>query len=179
MKSKNTPHVFIPMKANEISTLKIEYSFHATPYGEALIASTPKGICYLAFGEKEQMLKELKQRYAKAEMSEQLQPLHVAAQAFVSGKSDEKIPLHISGTDFQLKVWDALLHIPRGNRSTYKTIAEGIGKPNAVRATGTAIGQNPVSYLIPCHRVVRSDGGLGGYHWGIEVKKQMLANEAQ
>lgn len=165
------------MKENEKSALKIAYSFHTTSYGEALIASTPKGICYLAFGKKEQMLKELKQRYAKAEINEQSQPLHEAATAFISGKSDEKIPLHVSGTDFQLKVWDALLHIPRGNRSTYKAIAEGIGKPNAVRATGTAIGQNPVSHLIPCHRVVRTDGGLGGYHWGIEVKKQMLHNE--
>lgn len=177
MKSKNTPHILIPMKENEKSALKITYSFHTTPYGETLIASTPKGICYLALGDKEQMLKELKQRYAKAEINEQLQSLHAAAAAVVSEKSDEKIPLHVSGTDFQLKVWDALLHIPRGSRSTYKAIAKGIGKPNAVRATGTAVGQNPVSHLIPCHRVVRTDGGLGGYHWGIEIKKQMLDNE--
>ena len=89
------------------------------------------------------------------------------------------LTLHVAGTGFQLSVWNALLQIPVGEVSSYKAVAQAIGKPKAVRAVGSAIGNNPVSCIIPCHRVVRSDGRLGGYFWGTEIKRSMLEREAQ
>ena len=88
--------------------------------------------------------------------------------------SSNEIVLHLYGTDFQIKVWRALLEIPFGNTSTYSDIAKAINNPRALRAVGTAIGRNPVAILVPCHRVLRSDGGIGGYYWGIEKKKILL-----
>ena len=177
MKSKNIPPPLIPIQKSETNSLRIAYSFHSTCYGSTLTASTNKGLCYLAFGDKERMLNELKARFPKATIHEQLQPIHDAAASFISGKYDKEIVLNVYGTAFQQAVWNELLKIPDGETTTYQAIATTLNNPKAVRAVGTAVGQNPVSYLIPCHRVVRTDGGLGGYHWGIEIKKQILDNE--
>jgi AraC family transcriptional regulator of adaptative response/methylated-DNA-[protein]-cysteine methyltransferase len=103
----------------------------------------------------------------------------VAAEAFPPPGS-AKVPslaLHVKGTNFQLKVWRALLEIPAGSVTTYGTLAAVVGNPSASRAVGTAVGSNPVSYLIPCHRVIRASGELGGYAWGVERKKAMLWRE--
>ena len=97
------------------------------------------------------------------------------------GASDGRLtdtPLYLIGAPFQIKVWEALLHIPSGHVTSYSEIAEAIGHPKAVRAVGTAVGRNPVSWLIPCHRALRKSGGLGGYHWGLPVKRAMLAWES-
>ena len=175
MKTKDTQlHRMLPKEGNST----IQYNFYDSPFGKALIASTDKGICYIAFGEEKNMEKELNERYPKAKFVRETTDRHKQALGLFSGaKTGNALPLHVKGTDFQLKVWEALLQIPAGKTSTYKTIAQEIGQPAAVRAVGTAVGQNPVSYFIPCHRVIRTDGGLGGYHWGIDLKKQMLDKE--
>ncbi|MBK5196486.1 MAG: methylated-DNA--[protein]-cysteine S-methyltransferase [Proteiniphilum sp.] len=167
----------IPEKETGIA---IRYNIYESLFGETLIASTDKGICFLSFGEKKMMEEELKQRFPGADPVEEKAEIHSTALSLLSGSdSNLSIPLHIKGTDFQLKVWDELLLIPFGHKSSYKQIAENIGKPKAVRAVGSAVGKNPVSCLIPCHRVIRSDNALGGYHWGPELKERMLQYESK
>jgi len=168
----------IPMARDEDNGIDIHYDTYDTSFGKAVVASTETGICYIAFGEEKRMLDELKQRYPQARLTKNKTDWHTQALAIIDGlEPSETMPLHVRGTGFQRNVWNELLKIPSGKLSTYKTIAENINKPKATRAVGTAVGQNPVSYLIPCHRVIRTDGGLGGYHWGIEIKKQMLERE--
>ncbi|MDR0331960.1 MAG: methylated-DNA--[protein]-cysteine S-methyltransferase [Dysgonamonadaceae bacterium] len=168
----------IPMLPLEENGIGIQYDTYDTQFGKSVIASSEKGICYIAFGEEKRMLDELKQRYPKAKIIKGKTDFHTKALSLISGlEKDVELSLHVRGTDFQLNVWNALLQIPSGKTTTYKTIAERVGKPKATRAVGTAVGQNPISFFIPCHRVVRTDGGLGGYHWGIDIKKQMLGFE--
>jgi O-6-methylguanine DNA methyltransferase len=167
------------MAPSEENGIIIKYNKYDTPFGVALIASTDKGICYIAFGEENLMEEELKRRYPKATFAEENAPLHMSALSLITGSgTGDSIPIHIKGTDFQVSVWNELLRIPFGKKSTYKRIAEQIGQPKAIRAVGTAVGQNPVSCLIPCHRVVRSDNTLGGYHWGLGIKERMLNHES-
>lgn len=155
--------------------LNINYSFEETIFGKMLTASTFKGICYLAFGEDEDaVLAELKAIFPKAKY----QRASDKYQELVLKKSKESIPLHIKGTNFQWEVWKVLLTIPFGKQTVYGDIAKKLKNPKASRAVGTAVGSNPVSFLIPCHRVVRASGALGGYHWGIERKRKMLEWEA-
>ena len=160
--------------------LYINYSFAESPFGEMLIASTPKGICYMAFAENEQeALNDLEQLFPNASyrnFNDQMQ--QNATSIFnCDWQKREQVKLHIKGTDFQLKVWEALLKIPAGYLSTYDSIANKIDNPKAVRAVGTAIGENPVAYLIPCHRVIRSSGAFGQYHWGSGRKIAMIGWE--
>lgn len=157
--------------------LRIHYSFHDSPFGPLIIASTPKGVCYLAFFDsgQEKALDLLKNHFPKADFQESSEVLHTDALAiFQKDWSKLKdIKLHLRGTDFQLKVWESLLKIPQGSLSSYGRIAQDIGHANASRAIGTAIGSNPVAFLIPCHRVIQSSGKLGGYMWG-EIRKTAL-----
>lgn len=164
----------------EGENLTIYYSFQTTIFGIACVASTTKGVCYLAFGNKETALKELKELFSKAHFINQSQPIHHEAIAFLQNPKTSLKPLqlHIKGTDFQLKVWSALLKIPLGNLTTYGAISSQLNNPNANRAVGTAVGSNPVSFIIPCHRVIRSTGELGGYHWGLDIKMAMIGWEA-
>lgn len=157
--------------------LVIHYSFASTIFGEVLVASTQKGICHIAFVEdREVALPELKTRFPKAQYVEREDSMHSAALRVFSG-ANEQIKLHLKGTPFQLKVWEALLKIPMGNVTTYGTLAASLESPKASRAVGTAIGDNPVAFIIPCHRVIRSTGALGGYHWGLPRKSAMLGWE--
>ena len=173
-----TQFILSVMSPKEITNIDIQHETFDTPYGKVVIASTRTGICYIAFGDEKRMLHELHQRYPTANLIHQQTDWHAKALLLINGKeTSETLPLHVYGTDFQLHVWSELLKIPVSHTTTYKAIAESIGKPKATRAVGTAVGNNPVSYLIPCHRVVRSDGGLGGYHWGIDVKIKMLQAE--
>lgn len=161
--------------------LIIRYSYSYSPFGEMLVASTGKGICYLAFSEdKEQMLDELKELFPNATYAEQNDELIEKVIRFFDEipENPEKITLHLKGTEFQLKVWETLLKIPEGKLSAYGEIAEQIHNPKATRAVGSAVGDNPVSFLIPCHRVIRSSGVLGQYHWGAARKKAMIGWEA-
>ena len=161
--------------------LVIQYHFAQSPFGMILIASTQKGICSLGFADhKMNAMKELRARFPRATFKEASDRLQQQALSFFThdGSQPHKITLHLKGTAFQIHVWKALLKIPMGQLSTYKEIAMRIGHPNAYRAVGTAIGSNPVAFLIPCHRVVQSSGTYGNYHWGKERKTAMIAWEA-
>ena len=167
----------LPMSAEESGNggrnLNIAYSFTETPFGEILMASTSKGICYLAFvtESRDAVLDELKHIFPHAayrEHRDELQQKTVNAVLSIDKENIDVLPLHLKGTEFQLSVWKELLNIPLGGITSYGKIAQKLQKPNACRAVGSAVGDNPVSVLIPCHRVLRTDGGLGGYHWGLE-----------
>lgn len=163
--------------------LKIYWGWFDSPFGLALVMGTEKGICGLALAAEtgeEAAMQDLMSRWPKAEFIEDpmmLRPWVLTAFGAEDGSLD-KAPLYLIGAPFQIKVWEALLRIPTGYVTTYSDIASAIGKPKAVRAVGTAVGRNPVSWLIPCHRALRKSGALGGYHWGLPVKRAMLAFEA-
>lgn len=160
--------------------LAINYSFADSPFGHVIVASTAKGICYMAFEEKEeQALVNLIAKFPAASFQQKSDTMQQRALAIFEhpGNGMADIKLHLKGTDFQLKVWEALLKIPMGNLSTYGTIARDIDLPKASRAVGTAVGSNPVAYLIPCHRVIQSTGIFGGYMWGNTRKTAMIGWE--
>lgn len=166
---------------NGAENLEIEYSFRECPFGEIIIASTSKGICHISFLEnREEAFHNLRSQYPKAKFFEANNPYQdEAIKVFQKDWSQiSEIKLHLNGTPFQLKVWEALLTIPLAKLNTYLEIANKVGSPKAQRAIGSAIGQNPVAYLIPCHRVIRASGELGGYHWGMSRKAAILGWEA-
>lgn len=161
--------------------LTIFWGWFDSPFGPAIVMGTERGICGMGFaaemGETAAM-QDLLARWPKATFVEdevRLRPWVV--QAF-GAKPGARTPLYLIGAPFQIKVWEALLRIPTGQVTTYSDIASAIGHPAAMRAVGTAVGRNPVSFLIPCHRALRRDGGLGGYHWGLGTKRTILAWEA-
>ncbi|AJR16107.1 methylated-DNA--[protein]-cysteine S-methyltransferase [Leptospira interrogans] len=162
--------------------IKIRYSFQRSVFGNYLIASTEKGICNLFFYDipEEQIVFELKEQWNRADIIEQMDENQNRVIRFFDKtlNGHEKIKLHLKGTEFQIKVWEALLKIPEGQLSSYSDIADLIGQENASRAVGTAIGKNPIGYLIPCHRVIKSTGGIGEYRWGSERKMAMIGWEA-
>ena len=160
--------------------LDIAYAFYPTLFGELLIASTAKGICYVAFiDQKEEGVMNLFNAYPQAHFSQAAQPMHQGVLAFFSKDWQQlsQVRLHLRGTDFQLKVWEALLKIPAGKLSNYKDVACAIGHSQSARAVGNAIGSNPIAFLIPCHRVIQSSGLLGGYRWGTTRKSAILGWE--
>ena len=160
--------------------LRINFSYADSHFGSLLVASTDKGVCYLAFEENEEVaFAKLKAKFPNAVFQQKLDVMQQNA-LFIFQHDWSKlnqIKLHLKGTDFQLKIWESLLKIPMGKLSTYGTIAEQIGSPNASRAVGTAIGSNPVAFLIPCHRVIQSSGALGGYMWGTTRKTAIIGWE--
>jgi AraC family transcriptional regulator of adaptative response/methylated-DNA-[protein]-cysteine methyltransferase len=155
----------------------VVYGFHPTQFGEALVLRTPLGICGLAFTSalsREDCLKAITKGYTSARLIEsptQTQPLIDAV------LTDQPVSLLLHGTPFQIKVWQALLTIPKGKVVSYHDISKTIGMPQAYRAVANAIGKNQISYLIPCHRIVRKSGALGGYRWGALLKEQLLKYE--
>jgi AraC family transcriptional regulator of adaptative response/methylated-DNA-[protein]-cysteine methyltransferase len=161
--------------------LLINYSYAETPFGDILVASTTKGICHMAFANNEQeALMMLQEKFPNARYKQmvdliQQNALYIFTQDW---KKLSKIKLHLKGTAFQLKVWETLLKIPMGQLSTYGNIATKINNPNASRAVGTAIGSNPVAFIIPCHRVIQSSGMFGGYMWGPTRKTAIIGWEA-
>ncbi len=160
--------------------LQIHYSFAETAFGDIIIASTPKGICHLAFvKEEEHGIEDLQSAFPNAGLIQKTDLVQQDALRFFTGDwSDlKKVKLHLKGTPFQIKVWQSLLRIPFGDISTYSNIAGDIQHPKASRAVGTAIGNNPVAYLIPCHRVIKSSGIIGDYHWGSARKTAILGWE--
>jgi AraC family transcriptional regulator of adaptative response/methylated-DNA-[protein]-cysteine methyltransferase len=160
--------------------LSVNYSFADSPFGTVLVASTPKGVCYMAFADDEaDVLNILKSKFPKALYTNTTDRMQQDALLVFSKdrSAPDEIKLHIKGTTFQMKVWEALLKIPMGNLAAYGDIARSIGHPNAHRAVGTAVGQNPVSFLIPCHRVIQSTGAFGGYMWGPSRKKAIIGWE--
>lgn len=161
--------------------LAISYSFLATPFGEVIVASTPRGICHLAFHNGQlEALTELKSLYPNARFTDEADPMHQDALSVISHDKvhPHEIKLHLKGSSFQLKVWEALVQIPCGQVSSYGQVANYINRPRAFRAVGTAVGDNPVAYIIPCHRVIQSSGILGQYHWGANRKAAMVGWES-
>lgn len=161
--------------------LNINYSFAESPFGNLIVASTQKGICHMSFIVDEAMaLDHLKARFPNADYHHMLDRNQQDGLFIFQhdwSKLDQ-IKLHLHGTPFQLKVWETLLRIPMGKLTTYGAIANNIEKPRASRAVGTAIGSNPVAFLIPCHRVIQSRGQLGGYMWGNTRKTAIIGWEA-
>jgi AraC family transcriptional regulator of adaptative response/methylated-DNA-[protein]-cysteine methyltransferase len=149
------------------------FGFSNSPFGECCIAFSNDGICALTFPEtRVSALYDLENRFPETNFRQNDEKAaRLARQIFEKGDRPVLNPI---GTDFQQSIWRALQRIPAGKTTTYAQIAEAIGRPKAVRAVGTAIGANPIAYLIPCHRVIRSDGGLGGFRWGLECKKKLL-----
>ncbi|MFT6103783.1 MAG: AraC family transcriptional regulator of adaptative response [Paracoccaceae bacterium] len=159
--------------------IEIYFGWFSSPFGEALAMGTDVGLCGLAFsGEcgRDSAMTDMTTRWPDARYIEAPEKIAPWVGATFMMKGD--MALQMIGAPFQIKVWEALLSIPSGHVSTYSEIADAIGHPKAVRAVGTAVGRNPVSYLIPCHRALRKSGGLGGYHWGLPVKRAMLAYES-
>lgn len=170
------------MSLSEYETLQINYNFVESPFGSLLVASTSKGICHMAFiDDEDKALDGLAKQFPKAFIQKKIDDFQKSV-SFVFQHNWDKIDgikLHLKGTDFQLKVWEALLKIPMGRLSTYADIALQIGNPKASRAVGTAIGSNPVAFLVPCHRVVRTSGEIGGYMWGTARKSAIIDWESK
>jgi len=165
--------------------LEMVYGFHACPFGEALLIATERGVAGLAFVDEDKgqsrqdALVDMMQRWPKARYVEApAKTAHHARQIFASEWSrDQPVRLVMIGTDFDVRVWQTLLKIPMGRAVSYTDIARHIGAPSASRAVGSAVGRNPISFVVPCHRVLRGDGSLGGYHWGLTRKRALIGWE--
>ncbi len=161
--------------------LHINYSFAESPFGNIIVASTAKGICHLAFAENQkEAFEQLQAKFPNAAFKQivdaiQQNALFVFTQDW---RNLSSIKLHLKGTSFQLKVWEALLKIPMGKLSTYASVATTAGNAKASRAVGSAVGDNPVAFLIPCHRVIKSTGVFGDYHWGGTRKMAIIGWES-
>lgn len=161
--------------------LTINYSFTESPFGKMIIASTHIGVCHISFSENnDHALDDLKQRFPHADYCQRTDQSQQNALCFFQQdwQNLNQIKLHLTGTPFQLKVWDSLIKIPLGQLTTYGEIAQNIGSPKAARAVGTAIGSNPIAFLIPCHRVIQSSGKTGGYMWGADRKSAIIGWES-
>jgi len=164
--------------------LEITYGFHPSPFGECLLAVTERGICGLGFvgkGGRAGALRDLMARWKEARFQEDprlTRPYIERIFRGAGGDGTQPLTLLLKGTNFQIKVWEALLRIPPGSLTSYQALAASIGKPSALRAVGAAVGRNPVAFVIPCHRAIRKAGMIGEYHWGATRKRAMLVWEA-
>jgi AraC family transcriptional regulator, regulatory protein of adaptative response / methylated-DNA-[protein]-cysteine methyltransferase len=164
--------------------LNIQYGFHDCPFGRALILITSEGLAGLAFadhGKEHSALADMRSRWPEAVYVENQQATAAYARRIFESdrwKPDQPLRIVFIGSDFEIRVWETLLLIPFGKASTYSDIASHIGKPKAARAVGSAVGKNPISFVVPCHRVLEKSGGLGGYHWGLTRKRAILGWEA-
>lgn len=163
------------------SQLTIRYSFAESPFGPLIVASTDKGVCHMAFADEgqEAALAELVREFPNATYHQFLDA-HQQEALFIftqDWRKLQEIKLHLKGTPFQLRVWETLLTIPMGGLSTYADVARALGQPQAARAVGSAVADNPVAFLIPCHRVIKSTGAFGQYHWGPSRKTAMIGWE--
>jgi AraC family transcriptional regulator of adaptative response/methylated-DNA-[protein]-cysteine methyltransferase len=164
--------------------LTVSYGFHPSLFGTALVMATDRGLCGLAFsdlGEERAALDDMRRRWPRAAyVEDSARTAAIAARIFDKNLWRQERPLQVVliGTDFEVRVWETLMRIPMGRATTYSTIAGAIGAPKAVRAVGAAVGKNPISFVVPCHRVLGKSGALTGYHWGITRKHAMLGWEA-
>ena len=167
-----------------LAGVAVRYGYHPSPFGEVLLMATVRGICALGFvpgGDRKAVWENLSGRFPNAAFEPDDEVTgELAARVFAPdpGRAGAPLKLHLAGTRFQIQVWRALLEIPEGRVTSYEALARYIGKPRAVRAVGTANGANPVSYVIPCHRVIRKTGALGGYEWGLGRKLALIGSEA-
>lgn len=162
--------------------LEVRYGIHMTPFGRSLIGTTARGLCYLQFvdfEDKGDAIQALRAEWLHATLIQDLDSTGAIAQRLFDPTAPATpLTVLVKGTNFQIQVWRALLSIPPGSLTTYRAIAQAIQRPTASRAVGTAIGRNPIAYLIPCHRVIRESGELGGYRWGLNRKVAMVGWEA-
>jgi AraC family transcriptional regulator of adaptative response/methylated-DNA-[protein]-cysteine methyltransferase len=164
--------------------LTIAYGFHPCPFGTALVMATARGLAGLAFadpGEEQAALADMRGRWPKAQLVEDTTRTAALARRIFDPKlwrADRPLRVVLIGTDFEVRVWEALLHIPMGRATTYSDIALRVGAIKAARAVGAAVGKNPVSFVVPCHRVLGKSGDITGYHWGLTRKQAMLGWEA-
>ena len=164
----------------------IRYGFHASPFGRALVMATERGLAGLAFSDgadgDELALADMTRRWKTARFKEDegfTAPYAARAFDMREWRADRPLRVVLIGTDFQIRVWEGLLALPFGRGTTYGALAERVGKPKAARAVGAAVGANPISFVVPCHRAVGSTGALTGYHWGLTRKRAMLGWERQ
>ena len=166
--------------------LEMAYGFHASPFGDALLMATDRGLAGLAFVNEDaghtraDALADMTQRWPKANYAERPEVTARHADVIFNASRwnrERPVRLVMIGTDFDVRVWETLLKIPMGRAVSYTDIARHIGKPSASRAVGSAVGRNPLSFVVPCHRVMRGDGSLGGYHWGLTRKRALIGWE--
>jgi len=164
--------------------LSVAYGFHPSPFGSALVMTTERGLAGLAFadpGEEDAALDDMRGRWPKARYGEDKESTGAIARRIFDPtlwRPERPLRVVLIGTDFEVRVWETLLGIPLGRATTYSDIAAKLGRPKAARAVGAAVGKNPVSFVVPCHRVMGKSGDLTGYHWGITRKRAMLGWEA-
>lgn len=162
---------------------KITYGLHDTPLGQMIVAQSSKGLCWLGFmvkGYKGDGFERMQEFFPESDLVRDDEETNaIVAKIMTAWNQDtlNEIELDLRGTEFQRSVWQALLNIPKGQVISYGDVANDIGRPKASRAVGTAVGDNPVSLIVPCHRVVKSGGGLGNYGWGVELKEKILKLE--
>ncbi|MFM9943069.1 MAG: methylated-DNA--[protein]-cysteine S-methyltransferase [Hyphomicrobiaceae bacterium] len=166
--------------------LEIAYGFHACPFGEALLLATDRGVAGLAFVDEDkgqtraEALADMTRRWPEARYVEDTKRTAPHVRRIFNAqewRAETPVRLVLIGTDFEVRVWETLLKIPMGRAVSYADIARHLGKPTASRAVGSAVGRNPISFVVPCHRVLRGDGNLGGYHWGLTRKKALIGWE--
>lgn len=161
----------------KLVTSHLHYSINNSPFGLILIASTKHGVCLVSMAfEKQKAVESLLKKYPHATIEECKMPEHDAFMSFfdLNDKKETKLSIHLTGTIFQMEVWKELTNIPFGQITSYSQVAENIGNPKANRAVGTAIGKNPIFFVIPCHRVIKSTGEIGNYYWGNKLKTEIL-----
>lgn len=164
--------------------ITIRHGFHPSPFGQALVMTTPRGLCGLAFadeGGEAAALEDMRRRWPQADyVEDRTQTAPFISRIFTPGawRADQPLRVVLIGRDFEVQVWESLLRIPFAGASTYSAIASGMGRPGAARAVGAAVGRNPISFVVPCHRVLGKSGKLTGYHWGLTRKQAMLGWEA-
>ena len=164
--------------------LTITYGFHPCPFGMALVMNTPRGLAGLALadaGKERASLRDMRTRWPRAKYVEDYAATAATARRIFDSatwKPDQPLRVVLIGTDFEIRVWEKLLTIPMGKLTTYSDLARSAGTPKAARAVGAAVGKNPISFVVPCHRVVGKNGDITGYHWGISRKRAMLGWEA-
>ncbi|HEX2135964.1 MAG TPA: methylated-DNA--[protein]-cysteine S-methyltransferase [Microvirga sp.] len=164
--------------------LVMRFGFHPSPFGEAVIVATDRGLAGLGFvdnGDRQAALADMKRRWPKADYVEDGRATAPLARRIfdpAQWQPDQPLRVVLIGTDFEVRVWETLLRIPLGRATTYSDIASRIGRPSAARAVGAAVGKNPISFVVPCHRVLGRSGALTGYHWGLTRKQAILGWEA-
>ena len=172
-------HLVTTRQASRAASMSITYGFHDSPVGESLVATTDQGVCFLGFtapASQRALLDELRETWPGVPLSEN--PAVTGPMAVRAFDTFAPPPVHVQGSDFQIQVWRALLRVPLGTTISYGQLARRVGRPGAARAVGAAVGRNPVSVVIPCHRVVLSTGALHRYRWGADRKRALLAREA-
>ena len=164
--------------------LVLRYGFHASPFGEAIVVAAPRGLAGLGFvddGDRKAALEDMRRRWPRAQLlPDEEGTVALARRAFdpEEWRADRPLRVVMIGSDFEVRVWETLLAIPMGRAATYSDIAQRLGKPKAARAVGAAVGRNPISFVVPCHRVLGRSGALTGYHWGLARKQAIIGWEA-